>query len=120
MFRVGVQVEPFLALVVAILGVVLVRLLWLCLILADSCGVVVFQCRCRLSVVLRRLVPLCLATPFAFANWLVGLVVVVLVLGELRATAVAAIVVVDVVGLMLKTLISIPRWGWIVGRVSVG
>ena len=120
MFRVGVQVEPFLALVVAILGVVLVRLLWLCLILADSCGVVVFQCRCRLSVVPQLLVHFYLATPFAFVDWLVDFVAVVFFLSGLRATAVAAIVVVDVVGLMLKTLISIPRWGWIVGRISVG
>jgi hypothetical protein len=61
-----------------------------------------------------------LATPFAFVDWLVDFVVVVFFLSGLRATAVAAIVVVDVVGLMLKTLISIPRWGWIVGRISVG
>ncbi len=49
--------------------------------------------------------------PFAFVGWLLSLVVVVIVFDELRANAVAAIVVVDVVGLLVRTLISIPQWG---------
>ncbi len=71
-------------------------------------------------MVLLRIVPLCLAMPFAFVSWLLSLVVVVIVFDELRATAVAAIVVVDVVGLLIRTLISIPQWGWFVERFSVG
>ena len=100
MFAARGLVELGFASAVAISDVLVVRLLLLCLHLVGSCGVVVFQCLCLLSVVLLLVhVLLCLATPFAFVG---QMVLMVCIFGELCAIAVVAIVVVDVVGSLVR------------------